>query len=125
MVIREQRLRSRTSTRHQIDYSSVPRTTMTWTILHPANREAHRGDKVSKLVVNVEIRNDTDKTFVFPNREVALAVVRNGRTFHELVTEGEDFQMAPGARLNARYDIPIAYDGEYSWRAKTWFYEKR
>lgn len=125
MAVRDGELVSKGATNYGTNYANVPKTTMTWRILRADGAEAHRGDAASKMVVQVSIHNATDRTFVFPRREVALVVELNGETFHEVATEGPPFTMTPGGRLNARFDVPIAYDGDYRWRAKTWFYERK
>lgn len=110
---------------HSIDYSSVPDTTMTWHITREGGGgDARNGDDVETLEVAVEIRNDTNSTWVIPNREVALIVTVDEEKVHELVTEGGDFVMRPGGSITARYTIPIAFEGKYEWRAKTWFYQR-
>lgn len=124
MEVRDDKLVASGTTRHQVDYSAVPDTTMTSTIVREGGGPANNGDDVQRLEVAVEIRNDTDDTFVIPDREVILVVMLDGEVLHELATEGEDFEMRPGGVLTARYDIPLAFDGKYSWRAKTSFYER-
>jgi hypothetical protein len=124
MRIRNDRLQDSATIQHSTDYSAVPNTTMTWRIVRQGGADAHNGDDVSKLLVSVEIRNDTNGTWVVPRREIALIVTLDGKELHRLVTSGDDFEMRPGGALTARYDIPIAFDGAYEWRAKTSFYRK-
>lgn len=124
MELKDDKLVTSGTTQHQADYSAVPNTTMTSRIIREGGGDARNGDDVSKLEVAVEIRNDTDDTFVIPDREIILLVSLNGEKLHELATQGEDFQMRPGGILTARYDIPLAEDGSYDWRARTSFYER-
>jgi hypothetical protein len=124
MEIRDEKLQASGTTDHHVDYSGVPTTTMTWRIVREGGGDAHNGDKVTKLDVTVEVHNGTNGTFVVPKREVALVVLLDGDKLHEVVTTGPDFEMRPGGTLTAHYDVPIAFNGEYSWRAKTSFYRK-
>jgi hypothetical protein len=124
MVVQEDKLVEKRAASYPTDYANVPKTAMSWQILRPDGAEAHRGDAARKLIVRVSIFNATQRTFVFPHRQIVLVVERNGQTFHEIVTKGAAFEMTPGSRLNAGFEIPIAYDGDYRWRAKTWFYEE-
>lgn len=124
LELKDDKLVTSGTTQHGGDYSAVPNTTMTTRIISDGGGDASNGDKVSKLEIVVEVRNDTNDTFVIPDREIILRVDLNGRTLHEIGTNGADFEMRPGAALTARYDIPIANDGKYSWRARTSFYEK-
>jgi hypothetical protein len=121
MEIRDDKLVSSGSIQHPTDYSAVPNTTMTWRIVREGGGDARNGDDVERLEVTVEVRNDTSRTWVIPRREVALVVELDGERLHELVTEGPDFEMRPGGALTARYTIPLAFEGRYSWRGKTWF----
>jgi hypothetical protein len=124
MELKDDKLVTSGTTQHQTDYSAVPNTTMTWKIIRDGGGDARNGDDVSKLEVVVEIRNDTDDTFVVPDREIILLVSVDGEKLHELATTGEDFTMRPGGSLTARYDIPLAGSGSYDWRARTSFYER-
>ncbi len=124
MEIKDDKLVTSGTTQHQADYSSVPNTTMTSRIIKAGGGDARNGDDVSKLEVAVEIRNDTGDTFVVPDREIILLVLVDGEKLHELATKGEDFEMRPGGILTARFDIPLASDGKYSWRARTSFYAR-
>jgi len=124
MRINDDKLVSSGTTQHPADYSAVPNTTMTWRIVREGGGDARNGDDVSQVEIAVEIRNDTDRTWVIPRREVVLRVFYNGSELHELVTSGPDFEMRPGGVLTARYTIPIHDTGEYSWRGKTSFYAR-
>ncbi len=122
--INDDKLVNSGTTNHPANYGSVPNTTMTWTINREGGGQAGNGDEVSNLQVTVEIHNDTNKTWVVPRREIVLVVLLNGDQLHELVTSGADFEMRPGGRLTARYDVPLAFEGKYSWRGKTSFYSR-
>jgi hypothetical protein len=124
MRVKDDKLQESGTIQHSTDYSAVPNTTMTWQVVREGGGDAHNGDDVSKLLVTVEVRNDTDGTWVVPHREIALIVTLDGKELHKLVTSGDDFEMRPGGVLTARYDIPIAFDGKYEWRAKTSFYRR-
>lgn len=124
MELKDDKLVSAGTTHHAADYSAVPNTTMTWKIIREGGGDARNGDEVSKLEVAVEIRNDTDDTFVVPDREIILRVNVDGKKLHELATSGQDFVMRPGGILTARYDIPLTGSGKYDWRARTSFYEQ-
>lgn len=124
MELKDDKLVTSGTTQHQTDYSAVPNTTMTWRIIREGGGDARNGDDVSKLEIVVEIRNDTDDTFVVPDREIILLVNVDGEKLHELGTQGQDFVMRPGGILTARYDIPLAGSGSYDWRARTSFYEQ-
>lgn len=124
LELKDDKLVTSGTTQHGGDYSAVPNTTMTSRIIKDGGGDARDGDKVSKLEVVVEIRNDTSDTFVVPDREIILRIDLDGKKLHEIATRGPDFEMRPGGVLTARYDIPLASDGKYSWRARTSFYEK-
>lgn len=124
MEVRDDKLVSSGTTQHNTDYSSVPNTTMVSRIIAEGGGDARNGDEVHTLHVEVEIRNDTNKTYVVPDREIALVVLLDGEVLHELVTDGEDFEMRPGGVLTARFDVPLAFDGNYEWRGKTSYREK-
>ena len=124
MELKDDKLVKSGTTQHQADYSAVPNTTMTWKIIRDGGGDARNGDDVSKLEVAVEIRNDTDDTFVVPDREIILLVNVDGEKLHELATTGDDYVMRPGGFLTARYDIPLTGSGSYDWRARTSFYER-
>ncbi len=124
MEIRDDKLVTSGTTQHSVDYSSVPNTTMTWHITKEGGGDAQNGDDVDRLLVTVEIHNDTNSTWVVPRREVVLIVKLDGEELHKLVTNGPDFEMRPGGRLTARYTIPLAFEGKYSWRGNSAFYRK-
>lgn len=124
MEVREDKLVTSGTTQHSIDYSSVPNTTMTWRITREGGGDAQNGNDVDTLEVAVEVRNDTSDTWVVPKREVVLRVLLDGKELHKLVTSGSDFELRPGGVLTARYTIPLAFDGKYSWRGNTSFYKR-
>jgi hypothetical protein len=76
------------------------------------------------LHVDVTIENKTKKTFVFPKREIALLIERNGSRFDLLKTTGASFEMTPGGKMTGKFDRPISKDGSYTWQTKTWYFEK-
>ncbi len=124
MRINDDKLVSSGTTQHPADYSAVPNTSMTWKIVKEGGGDAQNGDDVSQVEIAVEVRNDTNRTWVVPRREVVLRVFFNGSELHELVTSGADFEMRPGGVLTARYTVPIHETGDYSWRGKTSFYAR-
>lgn len=124
MEIQDDKLVSSGTQQHSIDYSSVPNTSMTWHITKEGGGDAQNGDDVDRLLVTVEIFNDTNSTWVIPRREVVLVVMLDGDELHKLVTSGADFEMRPGGRLTANYTIPLAFEGKYTWRGNTSFYKK-
>jgi len=82
------------------------------------------GDDINKIHVEVTVENDTDRTYVFAKRDVSLRVERNGSAYEELSTTGEGFDMTPGSKMFAKFDVPISDDGTFRWAARTWFYPK-
>jgi hypothetical protein len=85
---------------------------------------ANIGDEVGSIHVEVVVRNDTSRTFVFKKREIVLDIYRNGKRYDRLVTSGPGFEMTPGGKMTAQFDRPIVEDGNYAWRAKTSYYAK-
>jgi hypothetical protein len=114
------------STRDQpsgTDYSGVPQTKMTSTVLKPDQQPAAAGDQIGWIKVHVDVINNTTKTFVFPQRKVALVVTHNGKSdVNE--TSGPYTEVPPGGALHADFLNPETQDGTYTWRAKVWFYAK-
>lgn len=124
MVIGGGNLGSESEIQHGTDYTHVPKTTMTSTPVKADGSEAKPGDEVKKLKVRVVVRNGTDKTFVFPKREVALDVERDGDSYRKLKTDGPAFEMPPKGEMVANFEVPIGGNGQYTWRGKTFFYQK-
>ena len=82
-------------------------------------------EDVAFLAVEVVVSNDTkDGTFVFDKREIVLEIFRNGRLYDSFSTTGSGFEMTPGSKMTGEFDRPITQPGEYSWRAKIWYYRK-
>jgi hypothetical protein len=107
------------------DPSRYPTITMTTRFLRPGGGTAQEGDEFSTIVVDVLVENRTsNRTFVFPRREVALVITKNGQAYDTLLTRGEGFQMPPQGKLRAHYERPFLADGNYRWVAKTWYYTK-
>ena len=90
----------------------------------PGGDEAGLGDETNKIHVEVTVENDTDLTFVFAKRDVSLRVERNGSKYEQLSTTGEGFDMTPGSKMFAKFDVPINDDGTFYWFARTWFSPK-
>jgi hypothetical protein len=91
----------------------------------PNGTTAHQGGTITGIVVDVLVENKTsNRTFVFPKREVALYITKNGQSYDTLLTHGDGFQMPPGGKLRAHYERPFISDGNYRWVAKTWYYTK-
>ncbi len=90
----------------------------------PGGDQAGLGDELNKIHVEVTVDNDTDRTYVFAKRDVSLRVERNGSTYEELSTTGEGFDMTPGSKMSAKFDVPMSDDGAFRWGARTWFYPK-
>lgn len=105
-------------------YSGVPTITMTSELRKNDDSEADDGDELGSIFVEVLVQNNTDETFVFNKREVALDIYRDGERVQTLATEGPGFNLTPGGKMNATFDRPIASDGKYEWRAKIWYYAK-
>lgn len=104
--------------------STTPNITMVSTAVAPGGDEAAIGDEVSKIHVEVAVRNTTNRTFVFAKRDVSLRVERNGEEYEVLETTGDGFEMTPDSKMLAKFDLPIIHNGSYEWAARTWFYEK-
>jgi hypothetical protein len=105
------------------NYNGVPQTKMTSTVLKPNQQPAQGGDQVGWIKVHVDVVNNTSKTFVFPQRKVALVVTHNGKDdVNE--TSGPYTEVPPGGALHADFLNPETQDGTYTWRAKVWFYAK-
>lgn len=106
------------------DYSGVPRIVMDTEFREPDKSTASNGDDLDAIHVEVVVQNNTQKTFVFAKREIALEIYKDGELYDTLVTSGEGFDMTPGGKMTATFDRPITSDGDYLWQAKTWYYEK-
>lgn len=125
MTITDGRLSSNGKTDHSTNYANLPRTTMTWRFLQPGGTEADNGDEVERLRVTVLVENGTsDRTFVFPRREIALQLTRNADNVATAPSRGDPLDLPPGGSFEISFDQPITADGAYEWRGKTWFYEK-
>ncbi len=123
MTLKNGKLQSSKDTPSGTDYSGVPQTKMTSTVLKPNQQPAVGGDQVGWIKVHVDVINNTTKTFVFPARKVALVVTHNGKDdVNE--TSGPYTEVPPGGALHADFLNPEVQDGTYTWRAKVWFYAK-
>lgn len=123
MTIRDGRFVAVSQQTHERDPAS-PTVTITSRAEQGDGRPAARGDEVRVLRIDVRIENRTEKVFVFPRREMLVALVRDGEPVPLPVQRGESFEMPKGATLLASFSTGIVSDGTYSWRAKTWFYER-
>jgi hypothetical protein len=106
------------------NYSGVPKISMDSEFRKKDQTEASNGDELHSIHVEVVVQNNTEKTFVFAKREIALDIYKDGELYDTLVTSGEGFNMTPGGKMTATFDRPITSDGDYLWQAKTWYYEK-
>jgi hypothetical protein len=106
------------------NYSGVPKISMDSEFRKEDKSEASNGDELDAIHVQVVVQNNTEKTFVFAKREIALDIYKDGKLYDTLVTTGEGFNMTPGGKMTATFDRPITSDGDYLWQAKTWYYEK-
>jgi hypothetical protein len=107
------------------DKTRYPVITMTTKYEGPNGSTAHTGGNLTQIVVDVVVENQTsNRTFVFPKREVALVLTKNGQKYDTLLTHGDGFEMPPGGKLKAHFERPIIADGNYDWVAKTWYYTK-
>jgi hypothetical protein len=88
------------------------------------DNRAQEGDEAGSIHVLVTVENTTDETLVFPRREIVLDVYRNGRLWDRLITKGPGFEMTPRGKMKGTFDRPLTEDGNYTWQAKTWYYEK-
>jgi hypothetical protein len=104
--------------------SSTLKITMVSRAEAPGGDQSGLGDDLNKIHVEVTVANDTDRTFVFAKRDVSLLVGRDGSKYEELSTTGEAFDMTPGSKMFAKFDVPINDDGRFRWIARTWFYPK-
>jgi hypothetical protein len=126
MTVSNGKLATSGQSAYNTDYSGVPKTTQTWKIVRKGtdNTQANNGDEVGSVRVHAEVTNGTDKTFVFPNREVVLIVKRNGSAESPLRATVDSSEVPPGGRISADFFDPIIQDGSYEWRVRTYFYEK-
>jgi hypothetical protein len=123
MTVRGGKLAARQDVPTGTDYSGVPETKMTSTVLKPNQQPASSGDQVGWIKVHVDVVNNTSRTFVFPQRKVALVVSHNNKEdVNE--TNGPYTEVPPGGALHADFLNPEIADGQYSWRVKVWFYAK-
>ena len=123
MTIRNGKLESYRQIPSGTDYSGVPLTKMTSTVLKPNQQPARNGDDVGWIKVRVDVVNNTERTFVFPQRKVALVVTHKGKEDVNSTT-GPYTEVPPGGALHADFLNPELDDGTYEWRAKVWFYAK-
>jgi hypothetical protein len=123
MVVKGGKLEASKDVPSGTDYSGVPVTKMTSTVLKPNQQPAAPNDQVGWIKVHVDVINNTNRTFVFPQRKVALEVKHNTtRDVNE--TNGPYTEVPPGGALHADFLNPEIADGTYQWRAKVWFYAK-
>jgi len=109
----------------QTDPKKYPTIVMHTKFEGPNGSTAGTGDHLTAIVVDVVIENKTsNRTFVFPKREAALVITKNGAAFDTLTTSGEGFVMPPGGKMNAHYKRFFTSDGNYKWITKTWYYQK-
>jgi hypothetical protein len=106
------------------NYSGAPKITMTSEFRKKDQTKASNGDEVHAIHVEAVVENNTEQTFVFAKREIALDIYKDGKLYDTLVTTGPGFSMTPGGKMTATFDRPITSDGDYLWQAKTWYYEK-
>jgi hypothetical protein len=123
MVVKDGKLESSRNLPSGTDYTGVPLTKMTSTVLKPDQQPAKNGDQVGWIKVRVDIVNNTNRTFVFPQRKVALVVNHNNREDVNSTT-GPYTEVPPGGALHADFLNPEIENGTYRWRAKVWFYAK-
>ena len=123
MEIRNGRLVASGNKPSGTNYSGVPQTKMTTTILKPNQQPARNGDEVGWIKVRVDVDNNTSRTYVFPQRKVALVVTHKGKEDVNSTT-GPYTEVPPGGALHADFLNPEIDDGTYEWRAKVWFYAK-
>jgi hypothetical protein len=107
------------------EYPGAAKITMDTEIRDADDNEAQDGDEAGSIHALVEVENTTDRTLVFPKREIVLDIFRNGRLWDRLITKGPGFEMTPGGKMKGTFDRPLTEDGEYTWQAKTWYYTKR
>ena len=124
MVVAEGRYAKAPANKSIAASSTAPTITMRSEIRKPDDSQASEGDYVGSIHVDVTIENKTSKTFVFPKREIIFEITKDGQHFDTLTTSGPGFAMTPGGKMMGQFDRPIAKDGTYSWRAKTWFTTK-
>jgi hypothetical protein len=115
---------SQQSATTQTTYSGVPRVSQDSGVYRFDGKPANKGDTIGRIKVDVEVSNDTSKTFVFAKREIVLDLYRNGKLYDRLVTTGPGFEMTPKSKMTATFKRDIISDGYYEWQAKTWYYEK-
>ena len=106
------------------NYSGVPKIDLTSEPRGSDKERAAVGDAVTSIHVEVVVRNDTSRTFVFDKRDIVLEIYRNGNLFDRLATSGDGFEMTPGGQMTGEFDRPIMDDGTYTWVAKTWYHPK-
>jgi hypothetical protein len=82
--------------------------------------ESSRSGNVLRVVMR--ITNDTQNTYVVPNRRVVLDVFRNGTRVQQPTAEGSDFVMVPGARVTGTFEVLLDTDATYDWQGKVWYY---
>jgi hypothetical protein len=123
MTIKDGKLQSSKDVQSGTDYSGVPQTKMTSSVLKPDQQPAAGRDQVGWIKVHVDVINSTTRTFVFPQRKVALVVTHNGADDVNETT-GPYTEVPPGGALHADFLNPEVADGTYTWRAKVWFYAK-
>jgi len=107
-----------------VAYDDVPNITMSTELRESNNSEAEASDPITSLHVEVLVRNETQRTFVFAKREIVLEIFRNGKRYDSFATKGPGFEMTPGSEMTGTFDRPITEGGEYTWQAKVWYYRK-
>ncbi len=93
-------------------------------VLQPNGAPAGKGDPVQKVKVSAKIENKTSKTFIFPEGDVSLKMTRDGTELKTPKAQNGYYEMEPGLSMTAEFEVSTTQNGNYSWRAVTWFYEK-
>lgn len=112
-----------------------PTWTMTSRVLDQSGGDAATGERAEVLKVDVLIKNNTNRTFVFPKVEILLDVFRDGsRIIRVPSSENRSFEMRPNTSMTATFTVRLpqsgappnnrTQDGTYQWQAKTWYYQR-
>lgn len=125
MVVRDGQLKGRASgtSPQEPGPPKTPTFTMTSEVLNDQNQRARQDEDVNRIVIEVRILNETNKTFIFPESEMWIYMERDDQEVKLPVSKGGRFEMTPGSELRARWEVPVTKDGQYSWAGRTWFYE--
>lgn len=106
-------------TREEIENPSHPILTLDSTALGGHGDPASHDEAVRTIRMELIVRNDTDRTFTFPNGELAVRMTRDGAPMDTPVHRDGPTRLEPGEEMTATIDVEVPGDGAYAWQGVT------